>query len=156
MEKNKPFVLDALIIKGISLCRLITHLKNQKLDADTSTEQAASQYYKDVQDIYAKLDLLMENMASDSKALPFLENHALVHGHYARYIKLLSNRNTKQSDETASGNGNENGDIDIFKANKMETETKIQNALAHLGWQHLVRHLQRQVHVKFPKSYRKF
>lgn len=156
MEKSKPFVLDALIIKGTSLCRLIKHWKNQKQAADTSTEQIPSKYYVDVQDIYAKLDLLMENMASEPKALPFLENHALIYGHYARYIKILSNRNIKQSDEHGSVNATENSEIDIFKANKMDTETKIQNALAHLGWQHLVRHLQRQVHVKFPKSYRKF
>ncbi|OTF69884.1 hypothetical protein BLA29_012559, partial [Euroglyphus maynei] len=144
--------IDALVIKGTQLCRLIKHRRTYQPNVEIP-----SQLYENVEDVYRTLSLLVDNIYSDSKTLPFIQKHLLLHGHYARFIKIV----LKQLDDlvgssSVNNSGGCSNDEDPFWTNKIDTEHRIIRALEQLGWHHLSCHLQRQIHVKFPNSYRKF
>src|SRR5699024_1710198 len=100
--------------------------------------------------VYLKLYTLNKDFDKDPKVGRFLERHALAFDHYGRFVKLIS--------KGAGGAGtadDSNGDSGSTTTT-LETENKIIWAFEQLEWNHLANHVERSIHVKFPKSYKLF
>ncbi len=115
-----------------------------------------------LQALYLQLYTLRADFAEkDPKAGRFLERHAVATGQYARYVKMLLKNGGGGSEESAGAGGNGGGGdgggaSGASSTHSLETEQKIKWAYEQLGWGHLAKHVDRTVHVKFPKSYTLF
>jgi len=149
LEKDKSLLVDSLVIKGVALCSLLEAQKS----AGNADESASGDLQSKIREVYLKLYTLNKELEKDTKVGKFLEKHAWALEHYGRYVKLLqkSSNQTAAAGEEAAGGGN--GDSTLLT---QETDAKVRKALEKLQWNHLVKHLERSVHVKYPKAYRLF
>ena len=166
LEKQKTLLTETLLIKGLALCTLIEAKKSaagadQKEPPSTEVADLLAQ----LQALYLQLYTLRADFAEkDSKAGRFLERHAVATGQYARYVKMLLKNGGGGGSEDASagagggngGGGDGGGASGASSTHSLETEQKIKWAYEQLGWGHLAKHIDRTVHVKFPKSYTLF
>lgn len=143
LEKQKTLTTETLITKGVALCTLV-ELKRQSSGGSDVSELLSA-----ISEIYLKLYTLRQDFEKDPKVGPFLQRHALANEQYGRYIKLLKNGGATSGAEEA---GAEAGAGLIT----LETDTKIKWAFEQLKWNHIARHADRTVHVKFPKTYTLF
>lgn len=116
-----------------------------------------------LQALYLQLYTLRADFAEkDAKAGRFVERHALACEQYARYVKMLSKAGAASPDDGPSGPAGANGGgaggdgPSGGSTNTLESEQKIKWAFEQLGWTHLAKHVDRTIHVKFPKSYSLF
>ena len=138
--------MEAFVAKGIALCSLLEYNKKKN-----KTDNSKAEYLTQIQQIYLKLYSICNELDKDFSVYGFLERHALANEHYARFIKLVS-KSTNSNDEMTNGGNSDflNGQYSI------ETENKLKWAFKQLKWDHLYNHMDRSVHVKFPKAYRLF
>ncbi|XP_058803991.1 tripeptidyl-peptidase 2 isoform X2 [Phymastichus coffea] len=126
MDKQRNWLLEALVKKGCALARLYIQA-NSKNEPTTVTESLMSS----INEIWNETQKFVE--PNDPKLINFSLWHAHVNKHYGRYLKLLvryyEDKPIKEIDEKC---------IDIAKT---------------LGWNYLARHINTSIPIKYPYAY---
>ena len=131
MDKQKPYLLEALARKGLALCEIL-HQNASLTEGDATT--VASVTTDDVVAVYNEVVKFAE--PSDSKVIKFAIHAALVQNHYGRALKLVC----KQFEDKPS----------------REFEEKLIELFTALKWSHCETLLTRSLPAKYPSAYRPF
>lgn len=167
LDQQKNCVIETLVIKGKALCDIFfikleyemekfvgkERIRAIKEDLGIKEESDDPPYPAITQDddheVTLKIDELSLDLLdslytelqtwtdmSDSKVYQFSEKYSVAHAHYGRALKLAM----KQLEDKKSS----------------DIEQKCIEYCRKLGWHHIVFHLTRGIHVRYPSSYRLF
>ncbi|XP_072034385.1 tripeptidyl-peptidase 2-like isoform X2 [Amphiura filiformis] len=132
MDKQKIYLINTMCVKGSALADRILSLRaeaDKELSSSSDEENSLIQQLDEVfYDIQKWVDI------EDKKVLPFTIKHAQVHGHNGRRLKSM----LKLYDETRSTKDQDRKCIEVYKT---------------LGWDHMARHAENWLPVKFPPNY---
>jgi len=128
MEKNKNYLLEILVMKGLALCEGYSRSYSEE-DSDS-----ASSMKEEILDVFNEITKFTE--ASDTKVSKFGANAALVQHHYGRALRLVY----KQFEEKPT----------------RDQETKIIEIFRQLKWNHCSAFFNRSLPLKYPSTYRSF
>ena len=121
--------MEALSLKGSAICMVAFYKKQQSEDVGQLLDQA--------RDIFLQLYSINKELDKDSKCVRFLERYTLVNEQYARFARVVTKSQEEENVEPIP-------------------DVELKQAFEELKWPHLVKHLDRSHHVRFPKSYRLF
>lgn len=128
MEKNKAYLLDILVMKGLALCEGYnrTYLE---LDADSVLSMK-----EEILDVCNEITKFAE--VSDTKVNKFSVNAALVQNHHGRALRLVY----KQFEEKPT----------------RDLETKMIELFQQLKWTHCYNYFNQSQPLRYPSAYRPF
>ncbi|XP_022098727.1 tripeptidyl-peptidase 2-like isoform X1 [Acanthaster planci] len=133
-EKLKAYLINCLVIKG---CALADRILAIRAEGETTSEEETKlleQMNQTFNDVQKWAESEEKKVGTRKKVLPFTVKFAQVRNYYGRQLKGLiklndDSRPSKESDRKA---------IEVYKK---------------LGWDHLVRHTENSIPVKYPPHY---
>ena len=141
LEKQKSTLVEALVKKGTAIGdHFLCHFENEVGSSDLTASMMDTIYFDLVKIVGNGDAAIYEN----SKLVPFIERHARVRKDYGRLIKLYMK-------QLEAGNG-----LGGAKSWNVDSERKLIEALEQAQLKHAANLYQRNIHVRYPTSYRLF
>ncbi|XP_071798150.1 tripeptidyl-peptidase 2-like isoform X2 [Asterias amurensis] len=130
-DRFKLYLINALVVKGCALADKILAIK--------AVGEVLSSTCMEETDLQEQMDLTFKEVQKwgdpeEKKVLPFTIKHAQVHDHYGRQLRGLN----KMNDDSRPSKDTDRKAIEVYKK---------------LGWDHLVRHIENSIPVKYPQHY---